>query len=71
MSTCTDRLYTSESDVYRLTYKDGPHAERVYGVVSMIIIKITFASTCTSNCCSVLNNLKFWDKEHTVIMYLH
>ena len=27
-----DRLYTSESDVYRrqiLTYKDGPHTERV------------------------------------------
>ena len=28
-----DRLYTSESDVYRrqiLTYKDGPRAKRVY-----------------------------------------
>ena len=28
---CGDRLYTSESDVYRrqiLTYKDGPRAER-------------------------------------------
>ena len=28
-----DRLYTSESDVYRpqiLTYKDGPRAERLY-----------------------------------------
>ena len=29
---CEDRLYTSESDVYRrqiLTYKDGPRTERV------------------------------------------
>ena len=29
---CGDRLYTSESDVYRrqiLSYKDGPRAERV------------------------------------------
>ena len=29
---CEDRLYTSESDVYRrqiLTYKDSPRAERV------------------------------------------
>ena len=29
---CRDRLYTSESDVYRrqiLTYKDGPRTERV------------------------------------------
>ena len=29
---CGDRLYTSESDVYRrqiLTYEDGPRAERV------------------------------------------
>ena len=28
---CGDRLYTSESDVYRrqiMTYKDGPRAER-------------------------------------------
>ena len=29
---CGDRLYRSESDVYRrqiLTYKDGPHTKRV------------------------------------------
>ena len=33
---CGDRLYTSETDVYRrqnLTYKDGPLAERVSQVV--------------------------------------
>ena len=35
---CGDRLYTSESDVYRrqiLTYKDGPRAERVNTVPAL------------------------------------
>ena len=36
-----DRLYTSESDVYRrriLMYKDGPHAERVKTLIRVILI---------------------------------
>ena len=38
-----DRLYTSESDVYRRqipTAKDGPRAERVKNIFSVLIQKI-------------------------------
>ena len=42
---CGDRLYTSESDVYRrqiLTYRDRPRAERVKKVYSRYLrVKVT------------------------------
>ena len=39
-----DRLYTSESDVYRrqiLTYKDGPRNERVKPISKTVAIIVT------------------------------
>ena len=45
-----DRLYTSESDVYRrqnLTYKDGPRAERV----SQLTLSSNLHPLQAADCC--------------------
>ena len=44
---CGDRLYTSESDVYRrqiLTYKDGPCADMVKHMAILFVIICIFIS---------------------------